>query len=415
MNTKFSKKIGLIALSMVLLCSALPAWALTATQVAKLLASDGETWDDFGYAIAIDGDTALIGAYNDDKVGYDTQGSAYVFTRDAGGNWTEQIKLKATDAASSQYFGVSVALEGDTAVICATYGDGDPSGSAYVFTRDVGGNWTQQAKLVAADGPQSGFGEWVALDGDTVLVGAQGWLYDNGNPSGSAYVFSRDASGNWTQQGKLLAADGAPGDHFGWSVALDGDTALIGAWRNDSAYVFTRDAQGLWTQEEKLVAADGVGYMEFGWSVALSVDTALIGAECDNDCAGSAYVFTRDAGSNWTQQAKLIGTDVSYGQQFGGSVALDGDTALIGSIADDDNGPDSGSAYVFTRSGSTWTQQAKLIADDGIAGEFFGYSVALDGDTALISSDQGSFGGNRKGSAYVFKFSPPNNTQVELP
>ncbi|HOR97207.1 MAG TPA: FG-GAP repeat protein [Kiritimatiellia bacterium] len=380
----------------------------TWTRQAKLTANDGSDSDWFGYSVAISGDTALVGAYgDDDKVS--NSGSAYVFTR-SGSVWTQQAKLTAADGAAGDCFGYSVALSGDTALVGAYQDDdkGSNSGSAYVFTRD-GTTWSQQAKLIADDGEVGDwFGTSVALHGDTALVGA----YrddDDGNDSGSAYVFTRSDT-NWIQQAKLTANDGAEMDYFGYSVALAGDTALVGAYADDdkgsisgSAYVFTRSGS-TWTQQAKLTAADGAAGDCFGWSVALSGDTALVGAYADDDNgvnSGSAFVFTRD-GTTWNQQAKLTAGESAAGDNFGTSVALSGDTVLIGAYKDDDKGTDSGSAYVFTRDGTNWIQQAKLTADDGATYDYFGYSVALSGDTALVGAYKDDDKGSDSGSAYVF-------------
>jgi len=378
-------------------------------QVAKLLASDGAAHDQFGSSVSLSGDTALIGMPEDNDNG-DFSGSAYVFTR-SGGVWTQVAKLLASDGAAFDEFGDSVFLSGDTALIGARFDtdNGDFSGSAYVFTRS-GGVWTQQAKLLASDGATGDhFGISVSLSGDTALIGA--YLDgDNGPESGSAYVFTR-SGGVWTQQAKLLPDDGAAGDHFGWSVSLNGDAALIGARLDDgdngtdsgSAYVFIRSG-GVWTQQPKLLASDGATNDRFGSAVSLSGDTALIGMPEDNDNgpeSGSAYVFTRSGGV-WTQQAKLLASDGAAFDEFGDSVFLIGDTALIGAYGDADNGTNTGSAYVFTRSGGVWTQQAKLLASDGAAYDYFSDSVSLSGDTALIGAFQDDDNGRQSGSAYVF-------------
>ena len=376
-------------------------WALTPIEVAKLTASDGASYDAFGVSVAVDGDTALIGSWGDDDNG-ENSGSAYVFTRNAG-VWTEQAKLTASDGTDFDYFGHSVAVDGDTALIGASEDDdnGLYSGSAYVFTRNAG-VWTEQAKLTASDGASGAIFGWsVAVDGDTALIGAYG--------TGSAYVFTRNA-GVWTEQAKLTASDRASGDTFGINVAVDGDTALIGAPRDDdnglysgSAYVFTRNA-GVWTEQAKLTASDGASGDAFGVSVAVDGDTVLIGSWGDDDngeFSGSAYVFTRNAGV-WTEQAKLTASDGASVDDFGVSVAVDGNTALIGANEDDDNGENSGSAYVFTRNAGVWTEQAKLTASDGASDDEFGVSVAVDGDTALIGSWHDDDNGESSGSAYVF-------------
>jgi hypothetical protein len=326
-------------------------------------------------------------------------------------NWTEMQKLLASDGAAGDAFGCFVSIDGNTALIGAFWDDdnGQDSGSAYVFIR-TGITWTQQAKLLASDGAGGdNFGSWVALDDDTALVGA----YYHDNTKGAAYVFTRSDT-TWTQQAELLASDGAVGDQFGRCVSIDGDTALIGAWHNNnemgSAYVFTRSGT-TWTQQAKLLASDGAGGDNFGVSTSLSGDTALIGAYCDDDNgqdSGSAYVFTR-SGTTWIQQAKLLASDGAAEDYYGWSVSLGGDTALIGA---GEIGHDSGSAYVFTRSGSTWTQQAKLLPLDGAIGNHFGVTSSLSGDRALIGAPYNNGGnGQESGSAYVFTRSGTTWTQ----
>ena len=397
----------------VLLLIAMPGWAVTPVEVAKLVADDGATNDFFGFSVALSGDTAVIGAFrdSDDVKGVDS-GSAYVFAR-SGTNWSQQAKLTATDGAANDTFGGNVALSGDTTVIGALGDDDDvngvDSGSAYVFTRS-GTSWSEQAKLTAADGAAGDeFGYSVALSGDTAVIGAAR-DDDKGNDSGSAYVFTRSGT-SWSQQAKLTAADGAAGDVFSISVALSGDTAVIGADLDDekgdnsgAAYVFTRSGT-TWSQQAKLTADDGAAGDLFGIRVALSGVTAVIGAARDDDKgdnSGAAYVFIR-SGTTWSQQAKLTAADGAANDRFGTRVALSGNTAVIGAILDDDKSDNSGSAYVFTRSGTTWSQQAKLAAADGAADDVFGWSVALSGDTVVIGAPTSIFvlpGGT--GSAYVF-------------
>jgi hypothetical protein len=372
----------------------------------KLLASDGQEGDNFGCYVSLSGDTALVGAWLDGDNGYHS-GSAYVFIRN-NTTWTQQAKLLPSDGEEDNLFGWSVSLDNDTALIGAYWDDdnGDKSGSVYVFTRK-GTAWTQQAKLLASDGAiMDYFGYSVSLSENTALISAPLDDY-NGDASGSAYIFTHTGT-TWTQQAKLVAADGAIGDNFGNRVFLAGDTALIGADGDDgirgAAYVFTRTGTS-WTQQAKLLASDGQGEDFFGDFVSLSGDTAIIGAAGDDDngdWSGSAYVFIRN-NTTWTQQAKLLASDGYAWDYFGDSVSLSGDTAVITAPQDDDNGVDSGSAYVFTRTGTTWTEQQKLIASDGQEGDTFGWlSVSLDGDSAIIGSCRDDDNGLDSGSAYVF-------------
>ncbi len=384
---------------------------------ANLTAVDGAAGDQFGFAFALSGDTLVIGAVFDDETVPD-QGSVYVFTR-SGTSWSQQQKLTANDGATGDHFGIAVALSGNTFVAGAADDDVNANtdqGSAYVFTRS-GTVWAQQQKLTAGDGAANDrFGRGVALDGETAIVGAP---FDDSPigimpvDQGSVYVFTRNGT-VWTQQQRLTAGDGTAGDVFGYSVALSGETVLGGAPEDDSGmnadqgstYVFTRSGT-VWTQQTQITASDGAAGDQFGYAVALDGDTALVGARADdvgtNGNQGSAYVFTR-SGTVWSQQQKLTASDGAVGDQFGYAVALDGATALVGAGSDDVGTNNSqGSAYFFTRSGAGWSQQQKLIANDGTANDFFGTAVALDGGTALVGAWLDNIGANTdQGSAYVF-------------
>ncbi len=379
---------------------ALPAAAQTPVQVAELLADDGADFDQFGWAVAVWGDTAVFGAPGDDDLG-SSSGAAYVFVRN-GTSWSQQAKLLADDGVEFDQFGYSVTGSGNTVMIGAGVLNG--SGAAYVFVRN-GTTWTQQAKLLADDGTAgSQFGFSMALSGDTAVFGASG-DNDLASASGAAYVFVRDSTG-WSQQAKLLADDGVEFDQLGSSVAISGETAVIGSVNHNvlgSAYVFVRNGSS-WTQQAELLADDGALEDSFGTAVALFGDTAVITAQADDDLgsfSGSAYVFVRD-GTSWTQQAKLLADDGAMEDTFGSAVALTGDTAVIAARRDDDLGSSSGAAYVFVRNGTSWIQQAKLLADDGSFGDEFGSSVAVSGSTLVVGSQYHDHLGADRGSAYVF-------------
>ena len=268
----------------------------------KLMASDGDMSDLFGRSISIFGDTAIIGAFGDDDNGYD-YGSAYVFERDSTGLWHEQQKLFASDGVDEASFGSAVSISGDTALIGAYLDifNGSQNGAAYVFVRDSAGIWRERQKLTASDAAEIGrFGLSLSISADTVLIGAD-QVGDNGFASGTAYVFARDAAGVWHEQQKLNASDADERDRFGIAVSLYGDTALIGAYQDEdngnisgSAYVFNRDSTGSWHEQQKLLAGDGTEGDVFGNSVLISGDTVMIGAYGDDDngsYSGSVYVF----------------------------------------------------------------------------------------------------------------------------
>jgi len=368
-----------------LVCSPL-AWAMDPEARGVLLASDGEFDELFGSSIAVDGDTALIGSSWDDDNG-EFSGSAYVFTR-VHGVWIEQAKLLPSDGVPHGVFSYSVALDGDTAVVGALR-SGSGWGAAYVFTRE-GDLWTEQAKLLPADGTRNAYlGHSVALDGDTVIVGAPDWNFYLA--PGSAYVFTR-TGGVWTEQAKLEVAGIQPGHKFGHEVALDGDTAIVSAFGvgpdyQGAAYVFTR-TNGLWSQQTKLRSSPVAVNDYFGFGVALEGDTAIIGAprdETNGDSSGAVYVFTR-TGSVWTQQDKLLPQDGASPDWFGKTVDLDGDVLLVGAPYDDDNGWWSGSAYLFSRSRGGWVEEAKLLDKAGLPEDGFGFALGLDGNTAIVGS-----------------------------
>jgi len=375
----------------------------------KLLASDGATWDYFGNSVSISGDYAIVGADGDDNNG-DWVGSVYIFKRD-GTRWVQQQKLMASDGDPGDYFGYTVSISGDYAIV-GSVGDDDngwDSGSAYILKRD-GTTWVQQQKLLASDGaPEARFGDSVSISGDWAIVGAES-DDDNGWHSGSAYMFRWDGT-SWVQQQKLLASDGSPVDHFGNSVSISGDYAIVGATHDDdngdssgSGYVFNRDGES-WTQVAKLTASDGAARDQFGVSVSISGDYVIVGAIYDDDNgteSGSAYIFNRD-GTSWVQQQKLLASDGAASDVFGFPVSITGDYAIVGAWGNDDNGNESGSVYIFKRDGTSWVQQQKLMASDGAPGDYFGYTVSISGDYIIVGAYSDDDNGDYSGSAYIFE------------
>ncbi|MET0645024.1 MAG: Calx-beta domain-containing protein, partial [Pyrinomonadaceae bacterium] len=404
----------------------------------KLLADDGLSQDRLGYAVAVSGDTAVVGAPEDEIVSTQTnRGAAYVYVR-ANGVWTQQQKLLASDGASSDKFGTSVAIHGDTIVVGAPNSDTNQSesdqGAAYVFTRS-GSTWTQQAKLVASDGADGDwFGQSVAVSGDTAVVGA---IFDDINNTaanqGEVYVYTR-AGSTWTQAAQLRGTDSNFSDWFGATVSISGNTIAVGAPiaetpTRGAAFVFTGSGS-TWTQQQKLTLPSDIGSAdEFAGSISVSGDTVVVGSRLNDHGAGAgpgsnqgaAYVYTRTGGV-WTQQQKLTATDAGLGDEFGQSVAVEGNTVLIGARNDTfGTSPNTilnqGSAYVFTRSGATWTQHSKLSAFDGAAQDQFGWAVALSGSTAVVGAYLDDVDGQQdQGSTYVFTLSGlPDATPTPTP
>ena len=390
--------------------------------------------------------------------------------------------IKASNTDPEDFFGESVSLDGDTLVVgayledsSATGIDGNQnnndaaySGAVYVFVRD-GDTWTQQAYIKASNAEAGDlFGNSVSLDGDTLVVGALGedsnatgidgdQNNNDASTSGAAYVFVRDGD-TWTQQAYIKASTTDAFDYFGYSVSLDGDTLVVGAYLEDSSatgidgnqnnndaaysgavYVFVRDGD-TWTQQAYIKASNTDPEDYFGESVSLDGDTLVVGAGAEgsnatgidgnqnnNDAqsSGAVYVFVRD-GDTWTQQAYIKASNAEAGDLFGNSVSLDGDTLVVGALGEDSNatGIDgdqnnndastSGAAYVFVRDGDTWTQQAYIKASTTDAFDYFGESVSLDGDTLVVGAgdedssatgidgDQNNNDASTSGAAYVF-------------
>jgi hypothetical protein len=466
---------------------------LNFAQEAYIKASNSGVDDTFGGSVALssDGNTMAVGAQNEDSNtsgvdgdetndGATNSGAVYVFARGTGGAWTQQAYLKASNtdadpAFAEDFFGLSVAIsaDGSTLAVGATREDsiatgvnGDETdnsvqfaGAVYVFTRDTGGVWTQQAYVKASTADVVDFfGRSVAVsaDGDTMAVGAffesSGATGINGNQfdntalnAGAAYVFTR-SSGAWTQQAYIKASNTGAGDRFGFRVALsaDGATLAVSAQDEDSAatgvngdgmdnsavdagaaYVFTRDTGGVWTQQAYIKAANAEAADKFGISADLSSDgnTLLVGAfwedsgdagnELDNSVvdSGAAYVFTRDSGGTWSQQAYIKASSLDADDHLGWDASLAGDASKLAisvhhedSAAtgvdgnqSDNNADGAGAALVFSQdSGGAWVQQAYIKASNTNPIDNFGGSVALSEDGNLLA-----VGAHREDSADI--------------
>lgn len=310
---------------------------------------------------------------------------------------TEAARLDASSPRVDSNFGIAVALEGDTAVVGANRDRRNNAGSVFIFER-TDGEWSQQATLTAEGQPNdAAFGASVAVAGDTLVVGAND---DRPNDSGAAYVFER-TDGEWSQQAQFVAADAQEGDNFGASVALSDGTVLVGAdeegqSNTGAAYVFER-TDGEWSQQTKLTP-DARSGANVGVSVSLQGETALLGAWRDNsNRSGSGYVFERSDGE-WSQQATLTAEGVLADANLGISVSLSADVAVLGAWQDNRN--ESGAAYVFERSDGEWSQEGKLTVENGLADDNFGISVAISGRTVAGGAWKGTR--NDWGSVHIF-------------
>jgi hypothetical protein len=348
-----------------------------------LKASNAGSYDEFGYTIAISGDTLVIGGRFDDSnaIGVDgdqtnalspASGAVFVFVR-SGTTWVQQAYLKASNTDTDDAFGGAVAISGDTLVVGARFED---------------------SASVGVDGDQAD---------------------DTATDAGAAYVFTRTA-GVWSQQAYLKASNTEAGDELGVAVAVSGDTIAVAAHREGSdattingnqgngpgtqygaAYVFTRTA-GVWSQQAYIKGSQVTAGSLFGGRLALAGDTLVVPARLEASSSGSVYVFTR-SGTTWSEQVRLRASNAGAGDRFGQSVGLSGDTLAVGALGEDssaagvdgaqgDNSAlESGAAYVFTRSGAVWTQQAYLKASNTDPDDSFGHSIAVFGDTIVVGAN----------------------------
>jgi hypothetical protein len=420
MTTLLVTVLGAFALTPVVSASVAPRVSLApllgaslAIQQAELTAKDAAVGDEFGYAVAISGNNAVVGDFRPGSAG-----AAYIFVR-AGGTWIQQQKLTPSVSAVNDRFGAAVAIFGNTAMIGSSAGGAAGAGAVYVFT--LGAMWTQQQVLTASDavaGDQFGFS--LAMSNGSLIAGAP--LKNAG--AGAAYVFV-GPSGVWSQQQELTAADAAAADEFGHSVALSGDTAVVGAWHKTvlaqatagAAYVFVRSGT-VWSQQQELSQASPAVADAFGTSVAVSTDTALVGAPGTAASTGAAYVFVR-SGTVWSQQAALTAADSAAGDLFGSSVALDTNSAIIGApFHVVGSAGAAGVAYTFSRSGTAWSQTAEPTASDAAGGDHAGTSVAISSGTMFMGAPFHAVAGLvSAGSVYAFVFdvTPPTTVVSGIP
>ena len=373
----------------------------------KVFESTGAALDQFGFSVSVDGTTAFVGTPQATVNGNADQGAVYVFD-ESNGVWTQTQRLTASGGAPYDSFGTSVAFDGTTAVVGApdaTANGNAYEGAAYVFT-ESGGTWTQAQELVSSDGQSFDFfGHSVAVEGTMALVGADDATVGGNGAQGAVYAFA-ESGGTWSQAQKLTASNGSASDIFGYSIALDGSTALIGAYAANgyqgAVYVFD-ESGGTWSQTQELTASDGAANDYFGYSVALNGTTALVGAwgtpVNGNDMQGTAYVFD-ESGGTWSQTQELTASDGAAFDEFGYAAALNGSTALVSAFGVDSS---EGAVYRFDNSGGTWTQTRKLQGSDSAAYDEFGSALSFRGTTALVGAWGATINGNSgQGAAYFY-------------
>ena len=441
--------------ALVLTAGGLDAQETTVSEVATLRPIDGAAEDEFGYSIAVSGDTMAVGAR-----GSGGTGAVFVYRRNEGGpdQWVLSATIVPDDAAEGDRFGQAIALRGETMAVGAP-GDDDvnlttapgstelsASGSVYIFELDSAtGQWAQTSKLVAGDGVVfDNFGYTLSLSGDVLAVAA--WTEDEsqgsstvgggsaraGNDSGSTYLLERNrATGTWSELTKIdsprmtVSSEEALFDNFAKTIAIDGDTLIVGASEEEASdadqgtvYVFDRNTGGpnQWGEAARLRAGDGATFDRFGTSVAISGDTIVVGATGDDDGgsgAGTAFVFDRQDGQ-WVETAKLIAADSSDRARFGAVVSIDGDSIIVGAPEEDEKGTDAGAVYIFQRDSGgpgQWGQVAKITVADAAADDQFGSAVAVGGDFAISGAFRKDVLGDSSGSAYLFQLGGESSSE----
>ncbi len=385
------------------------------TQKQKITSVPRGVGAQFGNAVAISGNTMVVGARHDSTTAVQA-GAAFVYVRN-GNTWTQQAKLLASDGAAGDKFGYSVAINGDIIAVGAYQDDAPLSngGSAYVFIRNDT-TWFEQPKLTASDGTADDeFGVSVAIAGNNVFVGAHFADLPSNSAAGAVYRFTYTGPG-WTEVQKLVPVGGVIlGDHFGESVAVSGGKLAVGAPGTDvpetaagSVYVFAEGGGGNYLMQEKLSIPNGTNGDNFGGVVAIEGNTLVGGAREDTPIIGqpafgAAYVYEFN-GAAWTSQGKLTASDGASADRFGWSVAVSDNVIAVGAREDDTTaGPDAGSAYIFTRSGTTWTEVQKLAPADPFNGDRFGEGVALSfGNLVVGAAEKQLSAPNGQGAAYYF-------------
>jgi len=420
---------------------------------AIVTADNPSRGDNFGISVSIEENYVVVGAF--DMVEYEPPSTAYVFEPE-GDSWICRFKLTPSDGGGNHH-GFSVAISGEYGIVGAPedYEVEEEAGAAYIYSI---ANYAKRPfiSFVEPDGIDdiadcSFTIQWddadlddnatISLYYDTDNSGADGTLIISGlseDPdgpddqyvwetaeieAGTYYIYAVIDDGNNDPSiqyskgpiqvhtiysiNKVTASDAAAYDDFGSSVSISGDYAIVGADGDDdsgyssgSAYIFQREGEA-WVEQSKLTASDGAAYDDFGNSVSINGDYAIVGAFGDDDngnVSGSAYIF-KNEGTNWAEQTKLTASDGAAYDDFGSSVSISGDYAIVGAYGDDDSGYSSGSAYIFKREGEAWIEHAKLTASDGAVGDYFGNSVSINGGYAIV----GARDDDNIGSAYIFK------------
>jgi hypothetical protein len=401
------------------------AWGATASAQCHLTEAHSAngagvmSLDWYGASVALHGDVALVGSPLDDGGLYTNRGSCYVFRFD-GTDWDQEKKLRPSNGFDDDWFGLEVAYDGDKVLVGAPFKAGAffSEGSAYVYHYD-GTAWIEEAILTASDTTfLQEFGTGVSIDGDVLAVGAR---RDDelGLNAGAAYVFRYDGTA-WTEEQKILASDGAGGDQFN-KVALQGDTLAVGSWGDDNSgmlgvgavYIYEYDGTS-WVEQQKLIPSDPLGAMFFGISTSIDGDALLVGAYTDDDVAFSAGsgYIFRKQGTAWVEEQKLLSSDLGFSDNLGANVSLCGDVAVLSASYESEGGSDAGAAYVFRYDGTTWVEESKLVKANPSADDRFGTGVAVHGDRALVGAFMDHAVSADGGAAYAFDLLDDTNFDI---
>lgn len=421
-------------------------------QTQKIVAADRALGNEFAYAVALQGSYCFMGSRRDDTTSSNS-GSVYVFKDDGTGVWIQEQFLTQSSTRQFDQFGNSLAVDGNYLIVGCSSQDydeneanyiNDAPGAAYVFEKDSNGNWIQTQKLVASDRARLDvFGDSVAISGEYAVVTAP-WEDEDENDAntldlaGSAFVFERDTNGVWQRVQKIVASDRKAGMAFGESaLAIDGDHIAVGVFRETedgsgnnilgsagAVYIFKRNAAGNWNEEQKIVASDREIGEWFGASVALQGNTLVVGASQEyllgNTSAqyGAVYVFEKDGSGVWNEVQKIRPDFLNRSSKFGHSVDLDGNRMVVGAyLMDVDTSVGGGGAgFVFEKDATgTWNQVANIYDSEATTSDYFGFAVAISGDLAIVGAYQEDHDENginyiqSSGSLYVFNANEPNN------
>ncbi len=402
----------------------------------KIIASDRTEDNYFGNCVDVDGNYAIVGAYHKDNY----TGAAYIFKENTSGNWIQVAKLTASDRAVDDYFGYSVSISGDFAMVGAYREDenalGDETvsnaGSVYIFKNDGSDNWSQVQKKIASNRSENNYyGYSVSVNGEYAVVGAYGYR----SSRGLAYVLKKGTSDAWSEIQIIYSTDGSAYDCFGSSVSIDETTraVIVGAENEDedaenkntlysagSAYIFNNDGSDSYSQTQKIVPDSSYreDHAGFGSSVSISGSYVVVGTpyESHTGASGTVYIFKNNGSGNWTQNSRITaGSDSDNNSFYGRSVAIEGDYVIIGAEGEGDDASgnnyksSAGAVYFLKNDGSgNWTQENKIVASDRNSSDSFGCSVAISGEwiiSGALEEDDDTLGNNLKanaGSAYLF-------------